>query len=76
MLWDNNMRNTPTQSREVGKSISERVMSEIRRIYRNWGKRGQVTAIQKRAFYSMPRSWKDSEESLKREGGGLMRFAA
>lgn len=38
-------------------------------------KRGQVASVQKRAFYSMPESLEDSEELLKREGGGLMRYA-
>ena len=39
MLWDDSMRDIPVQSREVGESVSERGMSEIRRICGNWGKK-------------------------------------
>lgn len=39
MLWDDGMRNIPVQSREVGESISERGMSEIRRICGNPGEK-------------------------------------
>lgn len=47
------MRDSPNQCREMGRSFSEKGMSEILRMYRNWARRRASHGIPEKCLFSM-----------------------